>query len=188
MRSSQFINNVVAEIAKKPASYSQMRGFSHENFKDGWEIWLQCEAYSLLPDSRQYEYSRGNPYPNPFHNKKCDFLLKRDNVSLWLELKVLLKQNMNDLIGRFADDLNKIVGIDIPAASNSVGAFAVIPLEASDLFSQGIKARFSEKSAVDITHIKFLAVEPGAINLSGSYSSNPQINNDHIVILYYVRI
>lgn len=95
---------------------------------------------------------------------------------------------MNDLIGRFADDLNKIAEIDIPAASNSVGAFAVIPLDASDLFSQRIKTRFSEKSSVDITHIKFLAVEPGAGNLSGSYSSNPPITNEHIVILYYVRI
>jgi hypothetical protein len=186
LRFSPFINTVVAKVAKDQACYDKMRSFSHANFNDGWEIWLQCEAYNLLPDSRQYEYSRGNKYPSS--EKKCDFLLRRDNMSLWLELKVLLKQDMNHLVDRFADDLNKIVGIDLPKDSNSVGAFAVIPLNASDLFSQETKERFIKKSNVDIKSIEFLAILPGAANQSGSYGSYHQINNDRIVILHYLRI
>jgi hypothetical protein len=165
-----------------------MRAFSKENFKDGWEIWLQCESYNILQESAKYQYSRGTAYPHPYGGKKCDFLFRRDNISLWLELKVLLQGDVDDLIDRFVQDLDKIYKIDIPSESNSVGAFAVIPLKASELFSQKIKDRFKEKSKVDIKDIGFLAVEPGVGNLAGSYNSHQQIDNDRIVILYYIRI
>lgn len=188
MRFSQFINIVVTKVAKNQDSYEKMRAFSRDSFNDGWEIWLQCESFSFLPESGSYSYSRGTPYPAPYNHKKCDFLLQRGDMNLWIELKVLLKQNSFNLIDRFADDLNKIDGIDIPSQQNSVGAFAVIPLDGAAIFTEAVKLRFRERSNVDMSKIHFFGLKPGVSNITGTYNSNPHIGSDRIVILYYVGI
>lgn len=109
-------------------------------------------------------------------------------MRLWLELKVLLRQNTTSLIDRFVSDLNKIDGIELPIEQNSVGAFAVIPLDGAVIFSSLIKERFRDKSKVDISRIEFIAAKPGVADIKGKYDSNPTIDGDRILILYFVEV
>ncbi|MEX0288998.1 MAG: hypothetical protein AB3N14_07785 [Flavobacteriaceae bacterium] len=179
---------MITTIAENAAKYRQMRDFSLLNFKDGWEIWLQCEAYFSLPNSKQYEYDRGTQYPYPYNKQKCDFLITRNGVNLWLEAKVLLREDIRSLVKRFISDLTKIDAIDLNGDTNSIGAFAVAPLMGEDLFTQDIKDLFRDTSPVDIDKIEYLAVQPNLPIKKGKYNSTPELTKGDIIILYYVRL
>ena len=71
MRLSNFINTTLPSTVNEGKNHAYIQKFSGPDFKDGWEIWLQCQSFVNLPDAN-YEYERGTTYPNSA--KKCDFL------------------------------------------------------------------------------------------------------------------
>lgn len=115
------------------------------NLQGGWEVWYQVQfALALLnEDSTAYRFEREERFPNS--NQRCDFVIELTRVTdfrYWIELKVLLQGGTDDLAKRFIADVQKLEGVNLPEDSNTGGAVAVAPIQAT-AFINSLRLRIS---------------------------------------------
>lgn len=192
MRVTYLINNTLVGLARQQEARDRMRRFTRNNFMGGWEIWLQCELGYRMPNSNAYDIYRETQYPN---GQKCDFKAVptnqvNNNIDLWLEIKVLLRDETVDLVSRFCGDLNKVYNLNLPSQTNSIGAVAVVPRHAPDIWGNAERAKFLQKSPVDPDRIIISAVNGDYFSGSSRYSqTKPQyVGDDTILIMSFILI
>ena len=192
MRLDYFATNTLRRTVFDGEAYVRMKEFSDNNFKGGWEVWLQCQSFSMLHDSASYDFTREVKYPT--NNQKCDFQIKKiqDNqITLWVELKVQLNRNVHDLIKRFGDDVIKIQDLNLPQESNSLGAIAVVPHDCKDLFTKGNKEYFENITDIYTNNVTYQAIRPERAVIKGQWNETGNLHNfddSYVVVLSYQLI
>ena len=188
MRLTTFVTGPMKDTIADRSNYNHMLLFSDAQFEDGWEVWLQCQAFAKLPDCLNYRYRRGVEYrPN---GKKCDFLIKKidSEITLWVELKVQLKRNVPDLVKRFADDVNKIKNLGLDDQHNSLGAIAVCPRNGRELFTKQMRDAFKAWTDIDPAEVHFQAIEPDFSTETGKWSQSYAPDASRIIMLDYRKL
>jgi len=162
---------------KNPGNHDRMRLFSNVNFRGGWELWLQCEAFANIPESATYSFEREVRYNPNASGPICDFQIRKADgtgITMWIELKVLLKEDIRNLVRRFASDLWKINKLNLPEDTNSIGAIAVVPLHEQELFDEGTRQLFIEvcPDDIDLKDIEIHAIHPNpdVVTVKGRWS------------------
>lgn len=190
-----YIDQQLVAMVADPQNHRSTRLFSSPRLEDGWEVWFQCQAFAWMPTSQNYVFQRGKAYNPNGAGVKSDFRFKnaQQEITLWFELKVQLQGGINDLISRFASDINKIQGVNLPRDQNSICAIAIAGQGAGGFFTQASLDYFKSRMAaynlpIGPDRIGFRAVLPGS-TVKGSWSEVGrwgQVHPDSVVILLYL--
>jgi len=170
MRLLNFADSTLRATMLDQCNHANMRAFAQPSFLGGWEVWLQCQSFSMLPDLNQYVCTREAAYPN---GQKCDFQIRRlqaDPITLWVELKVQLSDHVPGLIGRFVQDIAKIQNLNLPSVSNSIGAIAIVPLHCKSLFTHAGRKYFTDRTDVPLSAIHYQAIRPNAPVIASTWN------------------